>query len=359
MPQTKRLNIDDFLSRTALMPVLDVRTLAEYEKGHIPGAVSFPLFTNEERAIVGTLYVRQGRQTAIMKALEIIGPKLSRFVEEAEALHTSRIALYCWRGGMRSGSMAWLLETYGLKTITLEGGYKAYRKRLAGFFEKPLPLCVTTGYTGSGKTDLLKALKRRKAQVVDLEELAHHRGSSYGNVESEWQPATEMFQNLVFEEFRKMDLQKPIWIEDESIRIGKVWLPEGLFKQIGRRAHVMVEVEKEQRAAYLAEQYGRLSNDKLIGATRAISKNLGGDKAGAAVRLIEEGKMKEAAAIILHYYDTMYRKSIEQKRNLIIMRIEMTIDGIEAMAEKLGSDVDCERLCIAGCRQNEDEITVN
>lgn len=322
------------------MPVLDVRTPAEYEKGRIPGAISFPLFTNEERAIVGTLYVQQGRRHAIKKGLEIAGPKLARFVEEAEKLRSPNLAIYCWRGGMRSDSMAWLLETYGFKTLTLEGGYKAYRNCLVNFFEKPLPLYVITGYTGSGKTSLLEALKARNAQVVDLEGLARHRGSSFGNVETEGQPATEMFQNLVFEEFRKMDPAKPIWIEDESLRIGKVWLPEGLFRQMGRRPHIMIEPDKEERAAYLAKQYGRLSPDKLKAATLAISRKLGGDRTAAAVRLIDEGKMKEAAEIILYYYDAMYRKSIEQKRGLIVMRIA----GHGATEDLAGKLIDLEDL---------------
>lgn len=333
--QTRRLSIEDFLIESASMPVLDVRSPAEYAEGHMPFAISFPLFSDEERAVVGSLYQKEGKKPAMKKAIEIIGPMMIRFIENAEALHSSKFALYCWRGGMRSGSMAWLLEQYGFQTTLLEGGYKAYRNCLVGFFDKKLPLRIITGYTGSGKTLLLKAIRNLGGQVVDLEALANHSGSSFGNVLSSGQPTTGQFQNLIFEAFRKMDLQKPIWIEDEGLRIGKVWLPEGLFKQIGKSPHIFIGVSKEQRLDYLAEEYGHLSVDKLAAAATAISKRLGGDRTTQALKYINEGKLKEAAEIILVYYDGMYCKSISEKQELIVSRQHTDIKQMEAMAQKL------------------------
>ena len=330
-----RLPIDDFLAKSTAVPMLDVRSPAEYESGHIPHATSFPLFSNEERAIIGTLYKQQGRQPAIQKGLELVEPKMTGFVEAAEKLGSDTIALYCWRGGMRSESMAWLLEQHGFNTIVLHKGYKAYRGQMLAFFEQNLPLHVITGYTGSKKTELLHLLQEKGEQVVDLEGLAGHQGSSFGNQKSKQQPTTEHFQNLVFEEFRKFDLNRPIWIEDESMHIGQVSLIEPLYHQKNASPHFVIEIEKEQRVDFLVEDYGGLSKEQLIAATTAIRKKLGGDKANLAIDHILAGNLREAATIILTYYDARYHKTISNKEDKIRERFRVDINALPELVDVL------------------------
>ncbi|MCB0631531.1 MAG: tRNA 2-selenouridine(34) synthase MnmH [Lewinella sp.] len=335
----KRVAINDFLKYSSSIPTLDVRSPGEYQTGHLPDSISFPLFSDAERAVIGTLYKQEGRQPAIKKGLEIVGPKMLGFVEQAEALQSDTLALYCWRGGMRSESMAWLLERYGLQTIVLEGGYKAYRNYQKAFYERPLPLCVLTGYTGSKKTELLHLLQAKGAQVVDLEGLARHQGSSFGNRKCKSQPSTEHFQNLIFETIRQFDLQQTIWIEDESMRIGRVNLPEGLYRQMGRSAHVFLEIEKTERIDFLLEDYGQLDKELLISATRSITRKLGTERAARAIACIQAGDLRSAAAIILNYYDSRYHKSINAKKELICAHYRIRMPDLPRLAVELSGQI--------------------
>jgi tRNA 2-selenouridine synthase len=259
------------------------------------------------------------------------------FVEFAESLNSANLALYCWRGGMRSESMAWLLERYGLETIVLEGGYKAYRNHILKFFDKPLPLKVITGYTGSKKTALLHLLEEQGEQVVDLEGLAQHQGSSFGNKKSIQQPSTEQFQNLMYERIRMMDNNRPIWIEDECIRIGQVNLPENLYRQINVSPHIFIDIPPSQRIDFLLEDYGILSPEELIDATKAIRKKLGFDHASRAIQFIQSGELRRAAEIILTYYDRRYKESIEGKKHLIQEYYKMDMKDLPELAARLSN----------------------
>jgi len=331
----KRYVLNEFLREASGLPLLDVRSPAEYETGHLPGAISFPLFSNEERVEIGTLYKQEGKPEAIKRGLDIIGPKMRQFIEKAEALESTQLALYCWRGGMRSESMAWLFERYGFETVVLEGGYKTYRRTVMQFFEQQLPIVVLTGYTGSQKTRLLHLMRESGAQVVDLEGLANHQGSSFGNRKSTGQPATEDFQNMVYEAFIPMDLNRPVWIEDESKHIGLVSLPDALYDQKSSCPHVFVEIDPWERVDFLVEDYGGLSAEQLISATRSIQPKLGNEKAAKAIAAIGEGDLKTAAGLILTYYDTRYRKSIQRKSTLIQQHYRIPMDEIPKLAKEL------------------------
>lgn len=290
-------------------PLLDTRSPSEYASGHIPGAVSFPLFDDEERAAVGTTYKQQGNKNAIKAGLDFIGPKMRGFLEKAEALGSKRLTLHCWRGGMRSQSLAWLLDLYGFEVDVLEGGYKAYRNALMDFFSTPLPLRVLSGPTGSMKTFILQEMQQQGAQVVDLEGLARHMGSSFGNVMCNGQPSTEQFQNDVFEAFLKLDTDRPIWLEDESFSIGRVKFPEPLFAQKQQAPVLHISLPRQRRIQVLVEQYGRLEAEPLVEATEGIARRLGGANTSQAITLIRAGRLSEAVDIILEYYDSAYKKS--------------------------------------------------
>jgi tRNA 2-selenouridine synthase len=298
-------------------PLIDVRSPAEFSAGHIIGAVNVPLFSDDERAEVGTLYKQSGRETAIKMGLELVGPNLCSFIEQVEKLKSKQVRVQCWRGGMRSQSMAWLLETYGFETTILEGGYKAYRNAILDFFAQEMDMRILSGYTGSMKTQILLAMREMGAQVIDLEGAAGHQGSSFGNVLSEGQPSTEHFHNLTFEQAREFDLTKPIWIEDESNMIGKVAMISTLFKKKETCPHFMIEIPLDARLDHLVNDYGEVQESGLISATDGIRKKLGNEQADASIALIKEGKLKEASAIILTYYDKQYQRALDKKKELI------------------------------------------
>ena len=315
--------------------MIDVRSPSEYVAGHIVGAHRLPLFSDEERAVVGTIYKEDGRQLAIKKGLDIVGPKMSTIVEKAEGLGSSDMLVYCWRGGMRSGSVSWLLKQYGLTPLTLDGGYKSYRNAILDYYQQCLPLRVITGYTGSQKTVLLHKIASHGGQVVDLEGLAGHQGSRYGNIGAEDQPSTEHFQNLVFNAFRALDLNKPIYIEDESAHIGQVALSEPLHKMMGISDHVRIDIPRAERIDALVQDYGSLASDQLVSATQSIARKLGSENAKNAIAHINQGELKEAVDIILRYYDKRYGASMTRNEDLIKKQYTLTIAELDRLALEL------------------------
>jgi tRNA 2-selenouridine synthase len=293
-------------------PVVDVRSPAEYSCGHIPGAFNMPLFSDEERAIVGTLYTRNGKEDALTKGLEIIGSKLKDFARQGLSLAADHeILVYCWRGGMRSASMAWLFETAGLKASVLIGGYKSYRRFVHEFLSFPFPFIVIGGMTGSGKTEILSELGKLGHPVVDLEKLASHKGSVFGAVGEPEQPTTEQFENLLFEDLWAKDKSVPVFIEDESIAIGSVFLPKAFHQRMLQCPLVVIEVPREDRVRRLVNLYAGADKDILIRALRSIERRIGLEDTHKAIGHIEKGNFEEAVRTVLNYYDKVYFRTMQ------------------------------------------------
>lgn len=331
----KVLEANEFLKRSGEFPVVDTRSPAEFCLGHIPGAVNIPLFENSERKVIGTLYKQQGKKAAIKAGLAMTGPKMAGFIDQVESLQSENILLHCWRGGMRSQSMAWLLELYGFQVWIMRGGYKAYRNAMLEYFLNPLPLKVITGSTGSMKTVLLKKLREMGEQVVDLEALANHPGSSFGNQISSGQPSTEQFQNDLFADFFQMNPDRPIWLEDESFSIGKVHLVEGLYRQMQQSRHYLVFLPWEKRIAFLVKEYGKIPKNKLIQAIQGIAKKLGRNRTDQAIQSVEMDDLTQAVEIILSYYDRAYSKGIQKKQDFVLGPLLVNDENMEETAEKL------------------------
>ncbi|TVQ13324.1 MAG: tRNA 2-selenouridine(34) synthase MnmH [Leptolyngbya sp. DLM2.Bin27] len=312
----KPLAIKTFLQGSS--PILDVRSPGEYEHGHIPGAVSFPLFTDDERAQVGTCYKQVGREAAVELGFDIAGPKCGEFIRAAKALAPDRqLRVHCWRGGMRSGGMGWILELAGFTVHSLEGGYKAYRRWVRETLATPKPVVILGGMTGSGKTQVLHALAALGEPVLDLEGLANHRGSSFGALLLPPQPSTEHYENLLAEQWVKFGDERPIWIEAESRRVGTCRIPSELFAQMEAAPAVEVVRSLDERLDLLVEIYGAASTAGLVAATERIRKRLGGDRTQAAIQHIQAGNLRAACAIILDYYDRAYRHDLDRHKKTI------------------------------------------
>lgn len=338
----QRVSITEFLDLAQKHPVLDVRSPGEYAHAHIPGAHSLPLFTDEERKVVGTAYKQQSKQVAVKIGLKYFGVKMVEMVETVEKLikelrpptkdnistthefQSPTVLVHCWRGGMRSAGVAWLLDLYGFKVYTLAGGYKGYRNWVLEQFEKEYPIHIMGGYTGSGKTEVLKALDKRGYTVIDLEGIAHHKGSAFGAMGLPAQPSQEHFENtLAGELFRgqekslseeSMDFQKTIWLEDESQRIGAVNIPAVLFKQMRKKKVYFLEIPFESRLGYINLHYGKFAKAELVNAVIRIKKRLGGLETKTAMNFLLEDDTKEAFGILLQYYDKLYGKNLENNR---------------------------------------------
>ncbi|MGL5318380.1 MAG: tRNA 2-selenouridine(34) synthase MnmH [Bacteroidales bacterium] len=330
------LLVNDFLKLSKEGVIVDVRTPAEFKTGHIIGAVNIPLFSDEERVIIGTLYKQQGKDTAVEKGLEFVGPKMAAFVKEAKQLAKGKtIYIYCWRGGMRSGSMAWLFRTAGLSVKRLTGGYKAYR---SSFVEEvlnlPWQMRIIGGPTGCGKTEILHELTARGEQVLDIEKLANHKGSAFGSLGQEAQPTTEHFINLLHHAFRQFDPERIVWCEGESHAIGKVFIPKELFEKMQTAPFIYLTLPIDVRLKRLVKEYGEFTTEQLSESFRRIERRLGGQHLKAAICYLEEGNIIEAARIGLHYYDRSYDKAIEEKRN-VTCRMEVETDDPEQTANEL------------------------
>ncbi len=334
IPET---GIDIFLENRQQFPVvLDVRSPSEFEQGHIPGAVSFPLFTNEERALVGTLYKQKGKNIAIEKGLEIAGNKLSFFVKKAREISEEKpVLLYCWRGGMRSQSMAWLLNMCGIKTYRLTGGYKSFRKRvLNGFFIKQ-PVYILGGKTGSGKTQILKELQLAGESVLDIEEIASHKGSAFGSLNQSGQPSQEQFENTLFIEILKLHPNKPIWIEDESRLIGKKVIPLALWEKMRASPVYFLDITDEQRVKNLLEDYGGNDIHQLKSCFEQIAKRLGPEQFKESLLALSENNLEKACKIALTYYDKSYLHGLSKRDANTIIHIKPTYTGCKFIAKQL------------------------
>ena len=289
--------------------LLDVRAPTEYAQGHIPGARNLPLFSDAERAAVGTTYKQQGRQEAIQLGLELVGPRLAELGQALRSTHGEGdgvLRLHCWRGGMRSESVAWLARQLGLPVVVLDGGYKAFRRWVLALLEQPWPVQLLGGRTGTGKTDLLLALQRLGVPVIDLEGLAHHRGSSFGGLGLPPQPSSEHYENRLALALHRLRGAGPIWLEAESAQVGRCRIPAGLWRQMQQAPLLEIQRPLEERLAQLVAVYGGHGQGPLREATQRIARRLGPQRTAAALEAIDRGDWGAAAGQMLDYYDRCY-----------------------------------------------------
>lgn len=362
-----KISIEEFLLLAKNNLVLDVRSPGEYAYAHMPGAISLPLFNDEERAKVGTTYKQQSRENAIKIGLDFFGPNMREMVERVEEIVGSRhkevsmkremvsngrlknssnvddphsqltasncVLLHCWRGGMRSAAVAWLLDLYGFTIYTLIDGYKCYRNWVLDQFAKEYNFKIIGGFTGSGKTLLLHALAKEHNGIVDLEGLAHHKGSALGSLGNPPQPTQEMFENLLAERLAIesdalkikpiADSQLPndncIYLEDESQRIGDLQIPMPLWHCMRKAPVYFIDIPFEERLNYLTAEYGIHPKEQLVNAIMRIQKRLGGLETKNAINFLLENNFKESFRILLHYYDKWYAKGLHNREDAEIL----------------------------------------
>jgi tRNA 2-selenouridine synthase len=299
--------------------LIDVRSEAEYAESHIPGAVNLPIFNDEERAQVGTVYKQVGQDQARELGLRIASGKLPDLIRSIQqAAGDKQPVVYCWRGGMRSKSVAAVLDLMGLPAVRLEGGYRAYReyvKERIDNIQLHVPCVVIHGMTGVGKTELLKRLEADGEPVVDLEGLAGHKGSAFGSI-GEAPRNQRMFESLLLERLDELADSRYIIIEAESKRIGRVNLPDWLLQAKENGLHILLEAPTLIRVKRTLAQYvvdDPEFKDKITGAMSAIEKKLTPEDRAVGWSAIEHNRYEELVAMLLvKYYDPRYRHSMEQ-----------------------------------------------
>ncbi len=317
--------------------IIDVRSPSEYAKGHIPNAVNIPLFSDEERAKVGTAYKKISPEKAMIKGLELVGPKMAMFVKRATKLAPNRkLLVYCWRGGKRSGSLSWLYEMAGFDVAILEGGYKAYRNFVLETFDnQELRLLRIGGKTGTGKTEILRQLGFLGEQIIDLEGIAHHKGSAFGALGETPQPSVEQFENNLHTTLLLLDKNKRIWVENESRGVGKCFIPQGFWNQFIKSKLYDVLIPIDLRILRLVEDYAQYPKEELIQVFKNIEKKLGGQHAQKAIIALENNDYATAVEVALVYYDKTYQFGLETNQSEATVLLEFDHADMKQIAEKL------------------------
>jgi len=323
------LSVDEFYKQSQNELIIDVRSPIEFFKGHLPNAINIPLFEDTERAEIGTLYKQQGKDTAVTRGLEIVSPKMVAFINQVKSLtKNKKVFVYCFRGGMRSNSFAWLMNTAGLDACILIGGYKAFRNYVLSSFEHPRRIVLLGGKTGSGKTDILKQLHLQGLQTIDLEKIAHHKGSAFGAINESKQNPQQVFDHELFEELFSLNAYDWMVFEDESQTIGFNKLPHPLWLQMKAAPIVKIEIPFELRVQKLVDDYSTTDIAALKDCVLKIAEKLGPTNTKKCLEHLEAHELADVARLSLLYYDKAYEHLYKNKRQSITLLESDTIDAV-------------------------------
>jgi tRNA 2-selenouridine synthase len=301
--------------------VIDARSPAEFADDHLPGAVNWPVLDNDERRVVGTEYKQVSAFDARKHGAAIVARRVAEIVERhvADKPREWQPLVYCWRGGQRSGTLAWFLGQIGFRTQVLQGGYKAFREQVRGQLEalpQRFDFTVVAGRTGSGKTRLLQALTLQGAQVLDLEALACHRGSVLGGLEHDPQPTQKAFDTAVWHALHSFDPARPVFVESESRKIGALAVPEALLSRMRADSSVvMVEMPDAARVQLLLEEYGFFAQqlERFCGHLDTLLELRGKETVARWKAWAGAGRWAEVfEQMMREHYDPLYKRSMQR-----------------------------------------------
>ena len=301
--------------------ILDARSPSEYALDHIPGASSTPVLDDAQRSAVGTLYKQAGAFEAKRVGAALVSRNIADIVERdlAGAARESRLLVYCWRGGNRSGALATVLARIGWRTAVLEGGYRAFRRHVLSELERlpaTMHFVVVAGRTGSGKSLLLERMQARGAQVLDLERLASHRGSVLGHLPRQPQPSQKRFETSIWDALRGFDPTRPVIVESESRKVGQCQVPASLILAMRASRCLRVEASDAVRCRLLLSEYRHFVEDpdRLAGRLEALTDHHGRARIDGWLASARAGDWPAFVLSLLHeHYDPAYDRSM--KRN--------------------------------------------
>lgn len=336
----KTINYEEIYGHEDKYIFIDARSPKESYEEPIIGAINIPVLLDDERDVVGTLYVRESVEQAKQAGVEFISKRLPQIFNEIQTLHNEnkdkQLVIFCARGGMRSGSLVSFMNSLGIPVIKLKGGYKAYRSFVAHKLEeytKETDFLVLYGNTGVGKTEMLYELKNRGYSILDLEGCANHRGSILGGVGLGTCYTQKRFESLVYEQLRNRS-SNLVFVEGESRRIGRILIPEFLFKKMYEGKKIRISSDYETRANRLVEEYTAFKNVNIeLGeALGVLKKHISPEKVEYYKHLVEEGNYKKVALELMEkYYDPMYGVSSKKHTFKEVLEINDLDKGIEEL----------------------------
>ena len=329
-----RLTSLEALAALPFDQIIDVRAPSEYAEDHIPGAINLPVLSDAERATVGTIYVQQDRFLARKTGAALVARNAAAHLEGplADRDGSWRPLVYCWRGGQRSGSFASILAQVGWRVDLIEGGYKSYRRLVFdAMYAQPVAhrLILLDGGTGTAKTRLLARLAEAGAQVIDLEGMAAHRGSLLGGRPG-GQPAQKAFESRIAMALARLDPARPVFLEAESNKIGRLIIPPMLWKAMIAADHVVVEAPLAARARYLCSAYADLLADVglLTGKLALLRAYHGAERVEDWQGMARAGAFEALATeLVQHHYDPRYIKAQSRQGRAPLARL--VLDGLE------------------------------
>ncbi|WP_417491992.1 tRNA 2-selenouridine(34) synthase MnmH [Maricaulis sp.] len=346
MPDYAMLDDTDAASLAGFDLIIDVRSPGEFAEDHLPGAINLPVLGDDERARVGTIYKQVSTFDARREGAALVTRNIGHHLETALAglPRKSRLLLYCWRGGMRSRSMSLVLAAVGWKITLLRGGYRAWRREVVAQLEHseaPLPFILIDGQTGTAKTAILHQLAAKGAQVLDLEGLAVHRGSAFGDFSATPQPSQKRFETLIWQELRAMDMSRPVYVEAESNMVGRRQLPSRIWAAMKAAPRIAISAPVAARAAYLVEAY-----PDLVADTAKLNASLDQLASRHAKTLIAHwrdlhaaGDFRELAAeLISAHYDAAYNRARKHREDEPVLTLRSdSLDGgaIDGLADAI------------------------
>lgn len=301
------LSIQEFVESIKVTPCIDVRSPQEFRHASIPHSMNLCLLNDDERKTIGTTYKLHGNEAAVIQGYQLVGHKFSSFIEEAIKISPDKIInVYCWRGGLRSNIMAFVLHTAGFKVNLLKGGYKSFRKWTLENFLKDYKIKIIGGKTGSGKTLIIEELRNCGQQVINFEKLACHRGSAFGALGQVNQPSNEQFENLIAMELSEFNLYNTLWLENESRTIGSNVIPLSIFSKMQHAPTLDIQLPVDERINYIIKEYGCFSQLELANNTLKLKKRLGNLRLQQALEFLGENNLYAWASMMLEYYDKTY-----------------------------------------------------
>ena len=337
MPES--VTIENFLNifEDEKLLLLDARSEKEFDHAHIPGAVNIPLLNNDHRHLVGIEYKNKGREAAVALGFKLVGPLFYEFIEKVNGWTGKKeVMVYCWRGGMRSSILSWVLSMAGFKVILLKGGYKSFRNLILDQLKIEKKIIILGGHTGSGKTDILKTMGNKGEQIIDLEGMANHRGSAFGQLGLPPQPTNEFYENLLGCEWRKLDSKKRVWLEAESHSIGQVKIPDDIFIQLQNAPLMEVCCSREFRKERILAEYGEFSKSELAECTTKLRKRLGQLRLTEALFALEQDRMGDWLEVLIDYYDKTYSHSLKERNSSQRISVKVNDDeSIDEIAKRL------------------------